>query len=813
MRKDTDTGFLKQILFLLIVGLLSESLGIYLLYIKNYILIIAMVVFICQYIKFNHLVEAFNSKNIKEIKSTLAYTFILAAGAVIVYITAGCADMYFSLLAFLLFLCIIDYGSKRLEKEHGELRLMQLTVLFLLLINLLVKNITYVNNSMLNSSLFVSKIMSRLTGKPSLLGENYTAAMLIALFLIYFIIKAILLTNTKKQWCIWLTVISPILVNFFFLGLWSVLQTTAVISELLKQPIFAPFNLNFVYFLLMLVPLYFTEPAAALKHSQTGFKKARLQYIVFALLLIGNSALFVQNALQKSELHKNVAFYQVEAMPINFDLPTFDKAGLENVGMFGLLPKYLDANGYKTSIINSITKDKLKSIDTLVIINLYQKFTEEEKKDIWEFVKNGGALLLAGDHTGAEQIRDPSNQLLEPVGIFLNFDSAIPLVTSWPGGYEFTRDPILDKIKDNEIKINIGASLSVAPPAKVIIAGKYGYSDSGNMKNREMSYLGDMKYNPGEQMGDVPLVASAAYGKGKVLVFGDTTTFQNTVIAQSFRFIENIFAWLSDRSSDTPVAYTFMASVLILFILCLINFRGLNLKEIVISTSMLLIFISVFHLNTSSIVKSYGDINTDKAFITYSNGEYMAVDKGSESIDGLLANLLRNKFIPFFNADKLIKEPSLDRNVMIINAPTIRFSSGKIKEIKAFTENGGLVVLTTGWREADASKELLKEFGVSVINLPIGRITKKENKDAKAEFWEAWALSTDSGKNVKTLVSVWDYPVIACTKYGKGYFITVGDSAFLLNKNLEDVNKYSQTNIDYLKKLLEQYREGGAINE
>jgi len=74
-------------------------------------------------------------------------------------------------------------------------------------------------------------------------------------------------------------------------------------------------------------------------------------------------------------------------------------------------------------------------------------------------------------------------------------------------------------------------------------------SDWGDYLNVDRAYLGDYVYNPGEQLSDVILVAGAYYGDGKVIVFGDTTPFQNPALLQSYPYLHNVFAWLSNGRS------------------------------------------------------------------------------------------------------------------------------------------------------------------------------------------------------------------------------------------------------------------------
>ena len=40
------------------------------------------------------------------------------------------------------------------------------------------------------------------------------------------------------------------------------------------------------------------------------------------------------------------------------------------------------------------------------------------------------------------------------------------------------------------------------------------------------SFLGNYHYDEGERLGDVVLVATATHGRGRVVVWGDTSAFQ-----------------------------------------------------------------------------------------------------------------------------------------------------------------------------------------------------------------------------------------------------------------------------------------------
>ena len=222
--------------------------------------------------------------------------------------------------------------------------------------------------------------------------------------------------------------------------------------------------------------------------------------------------------------------------------------------MFGRLPGFLKAQGYDGGRINRpLTAGALEGSRALVVINLMEPFSAAEKTAIWEFVRQGGSLLVLGDHTGVAGIRMPFNDLLEPVNIEFEFDSATFWAQGWRDALELMPHPINRGVIDAEdIQIWIGASLAIRPPARPVIVGKYGYSDIGDEANVERSYLGDRRHNPGEKIGDLVLVAEAGYGRGRVLAFGDTSPLQNGALVSSWAFAQRVFVWLAGTPRYVP---------------------------------------------------------------------------------------------------------------------------------------------------------------------------------------------------------------------------------------------------------------------
>jgi hypothetical protein len=224
-----------------------------------------------------------------------------------------------------------------------------------------------------------------------------------------------------------------------------------------------------------------------------------------------------------------VSVFLYDAGYTNWRVPQHGSYGEKSGGMFGLLPGFLQSAGFRVQIGKDLQRlEGTDAPDCLVLINI-QEFLETADRDrIHRFVERGGGLLCLGDHTGVAGIRGPFNDLLSPYGIRFRFDSASFFAGSWSDALERRLHPMNRGTRfDDEYQIWVGASLEVDPQAAPVVVARYGYSDFGDMANVQRSYLGDRVYNPSELLGDVVLAAEARQGRGKVLVFGDTSGYQN----------------------------------------------------------------------------------------------------------------------------------------------------------------------------------------------------------------------------------------------------------------------------------------------
>ena len=98
---------------------------------------------------------------------------------------------------------------------------------------------------------------------------------------------------------------------------------------------------------------------------------------------------------------------------------------------------------------------------------------------------------------------------------------------------------------------------------------------------------------------------------------------------------------------------------------------------------------------------------------------------------------------------------------------------------------------------------VLQKYGFDIDNIPLGP-APKEKTDKSVNFTEAWPIISKNKENTEILCRAWDYPVIMANKIGKGHFILIADSYFLLSRNLETENRVYENNIFFLKSLFEK---------
>nr|MCU0781166.1 hypothetical protein [Akkermansiaceae bacterium] len=241
----------------------------------------------------------------------------------------------------------------------------------------------------------------------------------------------------------------------------------------------------------------------------------------------------------------------VEKGVVSYSKPDYQRFGEYAGGMFGMMPDYARLFGHKSVVVKDIP-ETLDPKQILVLTSLDMDLGEEVRRRIWDFVEKGGGLWVLGDHTFIKNGRNHLNDLLEPSHIRFVNDSAQMITQGWFHGYRFPQGTPFANLREdaeNRPGILVGASLELRAPAHPLVVGVWGYGDLGtDTPDDKRGNLGDFKYQRKERLGDLVLVAGERYGKGRVLVYGDTSSFFNGNLPRAHEILAANFAWLSESN-------------------------------------------------------------------------------------------------------------------------------------------------------------------------------------------------------------------------------------------------------------------------
>jgi len=743
----------------------------------------------------------------------------------------------------------IDITLQGVDTTRKELRLLTISSFAYAIFFMLIQTIPAIWYALQQFSLWFSSAIGSVIGKTMILGPSTSGLWIVIIFAIASCC-IFLLAGLKKKHLV-LNLIGLLICWIVYLVILGFVEFESKSNVI---------DLHYLLFVFCLISTFLY--LAKSKIGFESFKMLRFKDIkiskfikngaVWALVLLLLSSIlltvfFSGGTTKTDDDETNILFYG-QNMLGSWDVPEYGKYGKIGSGMFGLLPYYLTSSGYKTELVvddtetflnqtfpihenitryvnltdymtiiesNVITEDMLNEVDIFVIINLNESFSTDEHNAIWNFVENGGSLLVLGDHTDIGGMQSPLNTLLDPVGISYRFDSALPIDTGfrWAPCYQFLYHPVTSKINNmNEIQISVGASLDISPTSFPMLIGRYGLSDIGDRENEGGAYLGDYEYNAGEQIGDIILASGAYYGNGKVMVFGDTSSFQNSAISSSLPLITSVFDWLNSQRTATVEYVQVIVSLLLLIGAGILYFRHRKKAIHVVFLPLVLCFALIIAAIANPIVIGQDEIQGNILYIDTSHGERFSVKPyEDDSLSGFMINFMRNDYLPLllreFSADKIQKS-----EILLFNAPTKSFDGGEVETIKQFIYDGGLAILATGYNDKEASMPLLREFGLDIYDVPLGPIPyveeDPEEYQTEPRFVDSWPIIIEDDSITETFYSIDiggdEYILMTFTSYGDGGLLFISDSEFLMDKNIESLYDYWPGNIQFLKNIIDE---------
>jgi len=381
---------------------------------------------------------------------------------------------------------------------------------------------------------------------------------------------------------------------------------------------------------------------------------------------------------------------------------------------FGMLPQHLRAHGYSTETSSELSEEVLQDKDVVIVINPGDDFSKQEKQLLESFVREGNALLAMGDHTDVGGIMRVLNGLLEPFGTGLRFDSAVPAKQGWPGALRVNH-PLSRRYGASDVPVSIGASVWVRPrlAAFPLLVGTRAFSDPGDRENTQRALLGNLAYDRGEAYGGIVLATACHWGKGKVVVFGDTQAFQNTGMSFSHDYLCSLIEWMvAGPPTGVPVARAIVALLLLgaMVYFLLRHCPGVGSLALVGACIVVGFFVgdvlTAGSITVPPLTKS-GIAYVDLAHNNLVNRRTLA----SDGLGGLLVNVSRNGYLPVIANEPFNGSVPEEESLIISIAPTRTFSGKDVSSLIGALQSGGTVIISTSWPYARAVSSFLAPLG------------------------------------------------------------------------------------------------------
>jgi len=498
---------------------------------------------------------------------------------------------------------------------------------------------------------------------------------------------------------------------------------------------------------------------------------------------------------------KKIVFY--EKGFLNWLKPTHGSYGRLSSGMYGMLPVLMQSLGAKCLISPDLSDADVNDTDVLVLIFPDDPWQEGQVERIHSFVRRGGSLLVLGEHTTC----DPNgsnrfNEILAPTAMRVRFDSATFAVGGWLQSYEALNHPATAGIADdqNQFGVVIGASVDASWPARPVLIGRWGWTDDGDEAS-ERAMMGNDRYDCGEKLGDVVLAAEQPLGKGRVMAFGDTSGLTNAISVSSYQFTSRLFAYLANGAVNTHAAWRQVIALLAgAGLIALVSRRPSpwKISFVAIGLTISLVACTIANQSKANLLPNgrRGKPN-NLAYIDTSHVEtYSSESWRPDGIGGLALTFMRNGYLtldlPEFTPERLERA-----GLLISIAPARAFSPAEVETVKAFVNNGGTFILTTGYEQRAPSAALLEAFGLrigspqssSLEPEPLGHFKspylESEGKRVYVRFHAAWPVAATEPDAQVMAYGRDNQPVIIMRRFGTGRVLLIGDTCFAMNMNLE----------------------------
>ena len=338
-------------------------------------------------------------------------------------------------------------------------------------------------------------------------------------------------------------------------------------------------------------------------------------------------------------------------------VPQHDSYGRDSAGVYGMLPVMLESMGCELQTFSDLNDANLQSADVLLLLNPDQTLSAQQQANIWEYVRGGGTLLVVTEgFTPESGLAGITDALLEPVDMQFARDAAISETGNWQGATLAMQHaatsasflPTARFLSDN------GASIHMGWRARPLVVGRWGWS----APEQGAAWRGNQRFQVGQKLGDLVLVAEQRVGRGSVVLLGDNVSLTNEGLVQGYDFAVNLLSYLANRTAGPQTPWRQVAGFICCLGILVLLARSLSVRHLLtvaLGLALSIAACSVMNHRHSGIIpdgrkiSSLGPATVENhlAYIDAAHLEpYLLDEWGFDSLNGLALNLMRNGYLP-----------------------------------------------------------------------------------------------------------------------------------------------------------------------
>jgi len=436
-----------------------------------------------------------------------------------------------------------------------------------------------------------------------------------------------------------------------------------------------------------------------------------------------------------------------------------------------------------------IDDDTLAQCDVLVIKTPTARYKTEEIEAVLRFVRNGGGLLLIGDHTNFARSGTVMNDIARQIGFAFRPDLLFGM-----GGDPYQQHyvpprfphPVVQWMPPMDFAVGCSIDPGISWGRAAIVNGglwsmppEYHHSNFHPVPN----HCPQMRFGPFIQLW------ATRYGRGRVLAFTDSTIFSSACLFQPGKaeLFLGMIHWLNHTNRGDPGPWLLGAGLLAAAAAVWLGFRrrGLWLPMLAAAgCGWTLTLVAVEAVSRRALpppqprpgyTRPLAVIDRTASRVPLARGMY---PQGEDAGFGLLEQAIPR--VGYFTSRRSGLD-ALSGDVLVIICPQQPAPEAYRRGLVDFVRNGGkLLVLDTPASTGSTANDLLAPFGLKILHTQAWK--------GILSLTDAWpSLAVEEGWEVsggKAVARFGQRPVGAMADFGQGRVMALGFARMFNDTNL-----------------------------